>query len=78
MPKIHQSIRCLVMPNKLARTRSPFSSVEAEQEYKGRLVLARQLRKQKGEQRPGWTIRYLAKNFTLSQLSQMLGSVRSA
>ena len=72
---IHQHKRCIVNNSKRARVRSDFSSVEAQQEYKGRIVLARQLRKQRGAKRPGWTIKGLAKLYTSQELIQMLGSV---
>ena len=78
MAHIHQHTRCLVDPSKRARVRSPFASVENEQEYKAKLVIARQLRKQKGKQRPSWTIPYLVRNYTLQQLTKMLGTVRFA
>ena len=73
---IHQYRRCIVNNHKRARTRSRYSSVEAEQEHKGRIVLARELRRQKGKNRPEWTIRGLAQRYTSQELIQMLGSVR--
>ena len=72
---IHQNTRCIVEPNKRARVRSKFSSCSAEQEYKARIVLARQLRNQK-KGRPTWTIKGLAKLYTADQLANMLGTVR--
>ena len=72
---IFQNTRCLVDSDKRARVRSRFSSCSAEQEYKVRVVLARQLRKQK-KGRPTWTIKGLAKLYTADQLANMLGTVR--
>ena len=72
---ILQNTRCTVDPTKRARSRSRFSSCSAEQEYKVRVVLARQLRSQKKD-RPKWTIKGLAKMYTADQLANMLGTVR--
>ncbi len=67
---------CIIETNKRARARSRFSSNEAQQEWKGRVVLARQLRQQKSN-RPGWTIKGLVRMFNTQQLIAMLGSVKA-
>ena len=49
--------------------------IATDQVYKAKVVIARQLRKQKGKDRPGWTIKWLANHYSLNQLVDMLRDV---
>ena len=49
--------------------------IATDQVYKAKVVIARQLRKQKGKHRPTWTIRWLANNYSLNELVDMLHDV---
>ena len=46
-----------------------------QQVHKAKVVIARQLRKQKGKHRPTWTIRWLANHYSLNELIDMLHDV---
>jgi len=74
--KLKSSTNCIIETNKRARARSRFSSNEAQQEWKARVVLARQLRQQKTN-RPSWTIKGLVRMYNSKQLIAMLGSVKA-
>ena len=50
-------------------------TLPTQQVHKAKVVIARQLRKQKGKDRPTWTIRWLANNYSLNELIGMLRDV---